>query len=382
MCKILAVADMSKVKDIKKLVNVAAKHIMETDDDGFGWAALGEQGVFGERTSNNFHYYRFESRREKVKLPIIKETYNKFGVKSTLVGGGMFHGRTSTNSRALINVHPLIKNDWTLIHNGVVNNQGPKYEMETSNDTEHLIHYMSTIGINAVEEHLTGYYAFAAIDPHGQLHIVRDSTASLHVAYVSTIESYVFGTTIDLIESVCKEMKWKCGQVDMLLENQHLIFQQNDMIHQETIKPRGYSRSESQYAGRSLGFNLQDYSGYATYESEYSKVWERNGDTVSKRASLERDDSGGTAVGRLVSVGNVSDEASTEVEDEAYIDWYIRELDLIDDTYEIYDSAGMDVQFDDFRKLDLQTKMLMNVIRPDGTVLSPPDYAEETNYAG
>ena len=184
----------SKVKQQNKLINTAAKLLSEYEKHGFGYVAQGERGVFGERSlspstfKTSFDVSDFEA-------PFVENKSNTFGVKTKFSGSVLFHGRTSTNDISLINTHPINKRGWSLIHNGVVSNHGPKYEMTTTNDTEHLVEYLSTVGVSGIEQHLSGYYAIAAIAPDGITHILRDDTATLFVARVDSIDSYIIATT-------------------------------------------------------------------------------------------------------------------------------------------------------------------------------------------
>ena len=46
-------------------------------------------------------------------------------------------------------------------------------------------------GINEVEAHLSGYYAFASIDPQGQLHVGQDKwKASLFIAWSPVYDTH------------------------------------------------------------------------------------------------------------------------------------------------------------------------------------------------
>lgn len=351
MCKVLIFTDLSKVKNIKKLANVSAKHLLETESDGFGYAVQGESGVFGERTIRENFYSRLGKSELFVKLPIFDKTYNAFGKQGTVIGGGMFHGRTSTNNVNLTNTHPIRRNGWTLIHNGVVTNKGPDYVKKTTNDTEDLVHYMSTTGIKGIEDHLSGYYAFGALDPEGNMHVVKDSVANLYVALIKQIGSLVFGTTEEIIEDVMNEMKWTIGPIERVKDDVHMIFKMNgELIHNEAIKPRGYERAESIYASKSLGTSLHnwndkyDYSGYD---------------------------------------GNVS---TSMTKDDKYIEHsytnYFLELEEMDGSYTVFNMKGERIELSEFRSLSEYNKLQCTVVRGDGTVVDAEDYDTKKLYQG
>jgi predicted glutamine amidotransferase len=258
MCKIMVFTNTEKVRKLERLVNFVAPLITASDNDGFGWVAQGAKGPFGERSILPVHKYRLNKLDLTVALPITKPSYNTFGKRSELTGPMVFHGRTSTNQKGLLNAHPIVKNNWYLVHNGVVSNHGPSYKMSTSNDTEHLVHYLSSSGIQGIESNLGGYYAFGAIDPNGKLHVARDSMARLVTAYVKSIDSYVFATTADLIEETCRHMEWKVGPIDLVEDNLYMVFNKNRLETQTIITPRGSSYRENSYASKSLHY-LEDY---------------------------------------------------------------------------------------------------------------------------
>jgi predicted glutamine amidotransferase len=341
MCKVIALTNTAKLKDVETAVNAVHKHITKSERDGFGWAIQGDKGVFGERTTLKEFKFRHDKNQFAIKLPIIKPTYNQFGALSSKRGAGIFHGRTSTNDATLLNTHPVQRNGWTLIHNGVVHNTGEKYDMLTTNDTEHLVHYLSTTGITGIETHLTGYFAIAALDPNGRLHVCRDNIARLHVAWVPKLESYMFATTPDLISDICKQLKLKVGPIDVVQDNIYMIFEGNELVHQQTISPRGYTQVEANFMSKSLKY-LDDDKTYNNRVYTYETPSER----VSGGSNYESAD----------------------------YDSYLEELDALDDSYEIY---LYDKQIDilEFRKLDECTRMQCVITRADGTVVECETYA-------
>lgn len=350
MCKVLAFTNLGRVKHLSKLVEVAAPIVCRRDDDGFGWAALGQDGVFGERSLDaSDHKYRIDKLDQVVKN-ITKPTTNTFGHVSKLIGGGMFHGRTSTNDASLLNTHPIRKSGWTLIHNGVVSNTGPKYEMRTTNDTEHLVQYMSTTGISGVEKHLTGYYAFAAFAPNGHMHVVRDSIAPLYVAYSKQIDSYVFATTKEIILDVFAEMKWKHGPIDPVLDNVHVVYEVNNIVSQNHITSLGYGQREQSLMHLSLGKD-------------------------SKMLPIVQDVGGGDSLWRDLNTQDVVTEADLQGTRDDY-DGFLDECLSVDGSYEIYDKDDIQIDAREFHDLNTTEKLECYIVRPDGTVMSPINFKE------
>lgn len=348
MCKVMIFTNGSKVKDLKKLVNAIAPAITAKDKDGFGWSAQGSNGVFGERSISSKPQYRLDVNNLAVKLPLIKPVYESIGKVSDISGGLLFHGRTSTNSKGLLNTHPIVRDGFTLIHNGVVDNEGPEYTKLTTNDTEDLVYYLANKGIKGIEANLSGYYAFGAFDPQGRLHIARDSNARLNVAWIKSIQSYVFATTIDLIESVCKKMKWRYGPIEAVTDNIYAIFEGNNLLWNQSIKPLGYGSRQAALMSTSLHY-LD-----STPETKELDV-------------PESDQFEPQVFDQFV-------ESSEEYLHFDSMDLFIDECDAVDISYQIFDWNGRTLQPWEFKKLDLESKLECTLIRPDGTVLDPYDF--------
>lgn len=340
MCQILILTNTNRVKDPKRLANVVAEHLQETQRDGFGYSILGKQGLFGERTVRDKFQSRLESNL-RVMGPFVKETYNSFGKVSQCFGGGIFHGRTSTNHKTLINTHPINKHDWSLIHNGVVTNLGPDYSKHTTNDTEDVLHHLVSGGIKAIEGYISGYYAVGAIDPKGNLHVIKDSTAKLYVAMNKTLGCLMFGTTETLIKDISKSMKYTIGPIEVVKDDIYMIFDKYGELTSHTeFKPKGYSIDESKYMSQSLGESDLDLYGSHDYVGEGWPTTE---------------------------VKNVNES----------LEAYQEEIDNLDGSYTFFDWNNRPMSLEEFRQLDEVTKLDCLVIRGDGTIVDPQDYYTE-----
>jgi hypothetical protein len=346
MCKILTLSNTALVKNQDKMVSTAARLLSAYEKDGFGYAIQGEKGVFGERSLNP-KTFKSAFGQKPFNAPFVIETSNTYGKKSKAIGAAIFHGRTSTNERTLKNTHPIVKRDWHLIHNGVVTNHGPAYEMLTTNDTEHLVEHLSTTGISGIAEHLTGYYAVSAIAPDGNLHIIRDSTASLYAAQIDEIESFIFATNESLIRDFCKAMKYKASQIKKFADDTYIILQKLDIISCEKFTPRGSSFAETRYSSLSLGREIESGS---------------------------RDESA-----ELLSMTKSFESSERYLTDE---DYFLREVNYYgDDTWIFKTFNGEPMTFDEFANLKDSEKLDCIVIRPDGSTCSPYDY-QCANSAG
>lgn len=237
-------------------MEVSAKHV-KGEKDGFGWVAQREDfKLFGERTNDieAFKTCLDSTTSGALNLPFVEQWQNKFGDFDTKTRAFMAHGRTSTNNKALMNVHPIIKNDWALIHNGVVSNHGPDYEMTTNNDTEHVLHHLQSGGLESVARNLTGYYAFGGFSPNGDLHIARDRIAPLFCVHVPEIDSYIYGTTKELLKEICIDMFWYVkSSTAKLLDDVYVKHAASGEITYAHFTSRGKDAYSSSKASQSLG---------------------------------------------------------------------------------------------------------------------------------
>ena len=359
MCKIITLTNVSKVKNLNKLVKVAAELVSKSEHDGFGYAIQGTNGVFGERTTSPAG---FESlfKVPKFDLPFTAITYNRFGTKTKATGGAIFHGRTSTNAATLLNTHPIIKRDWTLIHNGVVSNHGPEYDAITTNDTEHLLEYLSTTGISGIEQHITGYYAVAAFAPDSKRHVFKDSIASLYAAYSETIDSIIFATRESHISELCKAMRWTHAIPEPVQNNTYLVFDKGELITQSSFKPRGRTAIESKYASLSLGRELD------ADDADWSRFKYSSGTQTEEYSNLSHE---------------YWSDCGQKIDESEYM--FLQEMKLYADaSYTIKSYDNRELTPVEFNGLDLNDKLDCIVIRGDGTVCSPVEYYAERIFEG
>jgi predicted glutamine amidotransferase len=245
MCKIFAMTNVTKVKVSKELLNVVRDAVCRLSDrDGFGYAVNTLDGqLWGERTTNPFDLDALAHKPVNMtnQLPIVS-AQNSFGPKDAVNNVSFIaHGRMSTNQVNIQNTHPFVNKQVALIHNGVVSDpHGAVSGLTTNCDTEILLKLWEQGEIEAIEEHAAGYYAVALLDTSGQLHIVRDSRASLFIAYSETVDSYLIATTETIIKEIAKNMNWKVEEVQPIVDNVYAVFSGNDILSYEEIYPLGY----------------------------------------------------------------------------------------------------------------------------------------------
>lgn len=164
------------------------------------------------------------------------------------------------------------------------------------------------------------------------MHDIRDSIASLYVAWIPKLQSYIFATTEQLIEKVCEGLKVKYGPIDKVDNNIYMVFKGNELVKQQVINPRGTEYRQAQWASHSLGHEIKG--------------------TVTP---LKTQDS------IIDAIINSDDAAMDEV---------IAELDNVDDTYIIADGYGRSITAQEFHKLAEVNKLDCEVMRPDGTIIN------------
>jgi predicted glutamine amidotransferase len=383
MCKIIAFTDMKKV-NLKKCVNDIGNTLLKSEKDGFGYAVQGKSGVYGEKTTAT--HFRSRLGKESIQLPIIKNVYAQFGQPNELTGPGVFHGRTSTNSEGLVNTHPMQRPDatgvWHLIHNGVVTDKGPSYDKLTRNDSEdvlfRLMEGIQTVKdgltdnpMESIEKHLEGYYAFAAIDTDGRLHLCRDSYADLYMAWSASLNTYIIATTEGLVNKLNKMLDAKIGPIDAIEDDVYMVFEGNELIYHQFIQPLGFTRVQAAKSGASLGRELSP----AATTSLGGEVIVRS-PMHHRPESVVHDDS------RWVNdwdstmdvIRNIDSERLDDEEVEYYA--YRRELDNMSDEYTIADQNDNYITVRDFYKLDFISQEQCTIVRPDGTIVE----FENENY--
>lgn len=376
-------------KNIRKVVNVIKESITATDDDGFGWLGVDkDKKQFGERSTDPelFHsMFGIKNFRNIMRgMPNTQKHYGYFGdiTNSEVDGPLLFHGRTSTNDKNMRNTHPIARGGWSVIHNGVVTNQGKKYKKNTTNDTEDIAHYLSTEGIQGMTKNLSGYYAVGAVDPSGNLHVIKDSIASLVCSYIPKLESYVFATTDDLISDFCTMFKLAYEPVNKVMDDTYIVMDKdNKIITFQEIKSMGmYSSYERDLMDTSLHYMNGRYQGAEEYK------WSDK-DKEDKTPNLPSIDN----IGNIIDLKTALPGANTTTTKEEILDSlasnpvgasdYLREMEEYAEFYTIYDRFDRQIDIDTFRALSVTEKLECEIVDPvSGSPVSPSGYNSFTHY--
>ncbi len=231
MCQILCLTSHDPAK-LHEIIQKVWTQMAFSQKDGYGAAWRGVDGTTG------YLKRRFPKIGTDGPPPFVKTaTYHKpvepFHESNDIPSDGGFliiHGRMATNDVNVANTHPFVDtlDDGrlvALIHNGVV--KSGKYSNKLSGctcDSELLLRAYTDGGIDSVEKHVDGRYAFmyleyapptadevAAAAEKGvpaigknTLHIAKDEMASLYCG-VKADNTFAFGTNEALLKLVDAE---------------------------------------------------------------------------------------------------------------------------------------------------------------------------------
>jgi hypothetical protein len=296
MCKVFAMTNVSQFKVNAKFISTVRNEVCRhADQDGFGYALLSKKGeIGGERTMRPLNFRPLidpTGPKTTKQLPIVLDADNSFGkIDLTCPKTFIAHGRLSTNQVSLPNTHPFVSDegDIALIHNGVVRDptDGIKKNLVSSCDSEILLRYFERGGVEAIEKMVYGYYAVAAVDKNGLMHLFRDDRADLYIAWCKTVDSFIIATTAEIIRNVAKEMKWKIEHPEEILEKSYTVFDSNNILSHRAISPR-----TSEYAGTGY-WNQDAWKGNGA--SVYNRGGGDNSGKKSTTTSETKDGSEGT----------------------------------------------------------------------------------------
>lgn len=191
MCKI-AILTCHNPDKLKDIIESVWRSMAATEKDGYGAAWVKPDGTLG--------YCKSSTTTIEEAMP---DFCLSFGESTKLESNGgplLIHGRTATCGVNLENTHPILCGDSAMVHNGIVNSKR-FHNVETTCDSELLVHAMRKDGVTALENDIEGYYAFGLLTVSRKgsvLDVVRDATASLHAGRLPG-DGWVFATTQYLI---------------------------------------------------------------------------------------------------------------------------------------------------------------------------------------
>lgn len=218
MCKIFNMAGIvaENREDAMKLIESMA-YVMSEDvshQDGLGYAAVDHNGsLFAERWLNNDDAFDIRSpltEQDKKTLLAYKgfiskeEKYNSYGtINLDNIAAITLHTRLATSGKGMLNTHPFIDGEVSVIHNGVISNPDEFRQGYSTCDSEAILTGYIDERVNdmvdnfsAVAKRLEGYYACGifSIDGEGMrvMDIVKSRSAQLIAAYIPELNTIVY----------------------------------------------------------------------------------------------------------------------------------------------------------------------------------------------
>ena len=229
MCKLAIIPFIPKGAENKvfKLSHELTKLMCANDQDGFGYMALGDKGLFGERWLDPKHAWEVPSLHNNLsQYALCLDTpgtgsYNKFGDKTNRLYSIALHARMSTCDVSLDNVHPFINESGRIgiVHNGVITNANQYKPRLSTCDSESILHQYEKHSVsnnfdslqNAVDG-LDGWFDVAAytrnVNNVWHLDIFKESKANLFMCNVDDIGP-IFITAPHHLINACAKLKMK-----------------------------------------------------------------------------------------------------------------------------------------------------------------------------
>lgn len=236
MCKLAIIQSVKPGKEKRawQLAKVLTPHLVANDDDGFGYMALGDEGLFGERWLDVTDAWKYRSSDTAV---LNSETYwpyadvleslvphNTFGTHTPRTYAIALHSRKATCGVSLQNVHPFVAKDnkSAVVHNGIINNSAAFPSAVSTCDSEAILTNIAAVDmadglyhVQALANKLTGWYAYASFiqckDGTWVLDIVKDKVTDLYAMLVPNLDAWVFVTDLDHLLDALETLKWKKG---------------------------------------------------------------------------------------------------------------------------------------------------------------------------
>lgn len=230
MCKLMIIPSIKadKQEQAWTLAQTITPHLVSHDKDGFGYMALTDNGLSGERWLNVDHAWIMRDAEKPVHDLLgpaadVSLSYSTFGKMGKTLHSLALHSRMATCGIDMTNTHPHVSPDLNvgIVHNGVISNAtdfGLKY---STCDSEAFLSIYTDKTFNLGEsleplfeasEILSGWYAVSSFhklkDGTWAVDVFRDARAPLYAAYVTELESVVMVTKMEHLEAALEELGW------------------------------------------------------------------------------------------------------------------------------------------------------------------------------
>jgi glutamine phosphoribosylpyrophosphate amidotransferase len=226
----------------EKFIRKSVPFMSKNDNDGLGYIAYGDQGMFGERwlnVENAFRNRKVYSKEQNVINDFFKDAvkgnfrnYSNFGEgKLSKASSILLHTRYATCHKNMENTHPFVIGETALIHNGVIMNSDDIirfHENISTCDSEAILQeYIANDvsknpdSIQDVADLLDGWYACGVMtkdqNENPIVDIFKCRNSSLFVGLVPELDCFVFCTEIGILMETAKAAKMTVSAYDEIV---------------------------------------------------------------------------------------------------------------------------------------------------------------------
>lgn len=292
MCRlaIMPFIPAGKEKESWELAQALSPYLTEKNQDGFGYMALGTNGLFGERWLDTEDAWTIPpaipAKLKGLESILIdrRATYNSFGRITRRVYSMALHARMATCGYGLANVHPFISKNARIgvVHNGMITNADLIGLGASTCDSESIVTgYIkydiadSLPSLRRLVDDMEGWYAVAAFSQDKanawHLDVFRDARAALHAAYIPEADLTVLVTDPDHILGACDDLGWKAPTTIAVKNNVAIRFNPMTGVTQSTIKIEPNVLGPTKLTDYATGWSEYDaYSDVPPSYKEYS----------------------------------------------------------------------------------------------------------------
>jgi len=285
MCKLAAITGATPKKTAQAFISTARALFAHSQPDGFGFVAAspGHPSAVG-RYLDPQRWHGFGADRRVPKLwKTQEETKGEVSAVSSAI---VCHGRTSTNSRCLANVHPFSTAGVHLAHNGILSWKGKKKEAPASragcDSDEFLTWYVKHGGsMEGVSKAWSGYGAIFALDDSTcRLRLIKCSTARMN-GIRRKGRGWVFATDAGDLAKIVRRCKIATEGEIFSLPRCIVDFAEDGEIA-DAVDWSGFGSSVGMYATHafqtSFGLAAPTSTPAQPFRGANGVVWEKNAD--------------------------------------------------------------------------------------------------------
>lgn len=238
-----------KQAELQAMMAAAAPFLTDGNDDGVGYAAMGANGIVGERWLQVDEAFKTQwtspynpttaMLREHFKDSLIIEgsySYNHFKERNNghdaPFTSVIMHARMATCAISIENTHPFYREGTAMTHNGTIQNHDKLSKLYSTCDSEVILNsYVDNevnkdpTNVQKVADSLRGAYAvgFLSTDNEGrQILDVFKNGPSLNMCHVKELDAIVICTSTTVIDAVLEKLNWSRGEM-MVVRREMLI---------------------------------------------------------------------------------------------------------------------------------------------------------------